>query len=283
MRIKKLLLGYTLFSVLAGIGLAVWRTVLMLRYYDPYNNEYAADADAALSAIGFSLLLVFIILATSAIVLMRFEFKPFSASEHQSSVFTSALLGFVFLAIGAFVSLYMKSVLEAVSFPLYKYSQFISYVLLFFCAVYFILNAAGHPRFESSKKKLAFIPPVWGIAFLVASYVDPAYNYKDFNHTLCNVAICALVFFFLYDSKMVITGKATIPYFVFSLISLTASMVYMIPTFVLLAYCELSSDLNHIFEAVLLGSIFYTCTCLRTLCKNVQLREKKTEEPKVES
>ena len=50
-------------------------------------------------------------------------------------------------------------------------------------------------------------------------------------------------------------------------------MVYMIPTFVLLAYWELSSDLNYLFEAVLLGAIFYTFACIRSLCKNVQIRE----------
>ena len=255
----------------------------MLRYYDPYNNEYALEANVALKSLGFTLFFIFVILATAAIVLTRFEFKPFSVSDHQSSVFTSALLGFVFLAIGVFVSMYMKTALETASYPLYKYTQFLSYVLLFFCAIYFILNAAGNPRFENSKKKLAFIPPVWGIAFLVSSYVDPAYNYKDFNHTLCNVAICALVFFFLYDSKMVIMGKATIPYFVFALISLTASIVYMIPTFVLLAYWELSSDMNHIFEAVLLGSIFYTCACLKNLCKTVMPCEKTKKEPRVEA
>ncbi len=277
MRIKKFLLGYILFAVLSGLGLAVWRTVLMLRYYDPYNNEYALEASVPLKSLGFTLFFIFVILATSAIILTRFEFRTFSAAEHQASVFTSALLGFVFLAIGVFVSMYMKTTLENTLFPLYKYSQFISYVLLFFCAVYFILNAAGHPRFEEYKKKLAFIPPIWCVAFLVSSYVNPAYNYKDFNHTLCNVAICALVFFFLYDGKMVITEKATVPYFVFSLISLTASMVYIIPTFVLLAYWELSSDVEHIFEAVLLGTIFYTCACLRNLCKNVQIREKKEE------
>ena len=274
MRIKKYLLGYFLVAFLSGIALAVWRTVVMVRYYDPYNNEYALEASGQLQAIGFTLFFVFVILATSALVLKNFEFKPFAVSEHQSSVFTSALLGFVFLAIGIFVSLYLNVISANREAPLFRYTQLLSYILLFFCAAYFLLNAAGRSRSESLRKMLSLCPPVWGIAFLAASYLNPAYNYKDFNHTLCNVALCALTVFFFYDVKASALGKETLAHFVFALISLSASMVYMIPTFVLLAYWELSSDLNHLFEAVLLGSIFYACTCVHILCKNVKLREK---------
>ena len=273
MRIKKFLLGYFALSVLSGIVLAVWRTVLMVRYYDPYKNEYALEASGSLKAIGLTMLILFILFATAAIVMKKFEFKPFAASDHQTSVFTSALLGFVFLAIGIFISLYLNTILENFQFPLFRYAQLASYALLFLCAVYFILNATGNPRFEPIKKALSFIPPLWGVAYLLASYTNPAYNYKDFNHTLCNVALCALILFFLYDAKTVAMKKATTAYFVFSLISLTASMVYIIPTFVLLAYWELSSGIHYLFEAVLLGALFYTFACTRSLCKNVQIRE----------
>jgi uncharacterized membrane protein YqjE len=282
LRIKKLLLGYILFAAISGLALAVWRTVLMLRYYDPYNNEYAIEASGALKSMGFTLFFIFVILATSAIALIGYEFKAYASSELQVSVFTSALLGFVFLAIGVFVSLYLKTILEDLTHPLYRYAQLVTYALLFFCAVYFILCAAGNPRFEQSKKLLAFVPPLWCVAFLVSSYLDPLYNYKDYNHILCNVAISALALFLLYDSKMIATGKATSTQFVFALISLVASMVYMLPTFVLLAYWELSSDLNHIFEAALLGAIFYCVSCLRNLCKTVCIREKKKPEEATE-
>jgi hypothetical protein len=274
LRIKKFLLGYFALAVLSGIALSVWRTVLMVRYYDPYSNEYALEASGSLKAIGFTMLILFIIFATSALAMIKFEFTAFSASDHQTSVFTSALLGFVFLAIGVFVSLNLKTILENYNFPYFRYAQIASYALLFLCAIYFILNATGNPRFAIVKKVLAVIPPIWGLAFLLASYIDPAYNYKDFNHTLCNVAICALTLFFFYDAKMAVLKKATGFYFVISLISLTASMVYMIPTFVLLAYWELPSGINYLFEAVLLGALFYTFACARSLCKNVKVREK---------
>ena len=278
MRIKKLLLGYILFAVLSGLALAVWRTVLMLRYYDPYNNEYTIEAAVPLKSMGFILFFIFAVLATSAIVLVGYEFKAYAPSEHQSSVFTSALFGFVFLAIGVFVSLYLQTILADQAHPLYRYMQLIAYALLFLCAAYFILCAAGNPRFEQSKKFLSLIPPIWCVAFLVSSYLDPMYNYKDYNHILCNVAISALAIFLLYDSKMVATGKATLAQFVFALISLVASMVYMLPTFVLLAYWELSSGLNQIFEATLLGALFYVAACLRNLCKTVCVLEKKKPE-----
>ena len=280
MRIKKVLPCYFILAFLSGIALSVWRTVLMVRYYDPYNNEYAVEAFGQLEAIGLTLFFVLVLLATAAFVLRKFTFKPHDTAEHSGSVFTSALLGFVFLAVGIFVSLDLNVILENIQFPLFRYAQIVSYVLLFLCAVYFVVNATGNPRLEAVKRALSFVPPLWGVAFLLASHMDPAYNYKDFNHTLCNVAIGALTVFFLYETKAAVTGKASIAYFVFSLISLTASMVCMIPTFVLLAYWELSSNLNNLFEAVLLGSIFYTCACFFNLCKNVIPCEKKPKEKK---
>ena len=268
-----------MFALISGIVLSVWRTVLMVRYYDPYNNEYALEATGSIKSLGIVLFIVFVALATSALFLRQFEFQAFSASEHQSSVFTSALLGFVFLASGVFATFYLKPILENSVSPLYKYAQIASYSLLFFCAVFFIINASGYPQFTGLKKLLSLVTPIWGVAFLIGSYMDPAYNYKDYNHTLCNVAICALILFFLYDAKMTVTGKASSAYFVFSLISLSASMVYMIPTFVLLAYWELSSNIGYIFEAVMLATIFYTCTSIRNLCKAVKEKEAPEIQP----
>lgn len=273
MLIKKILFGYFVFAVLSGIGLAAWKTVLMLRYYDPYNNEYVSEAGSSLRSLGIAVFVIFMILATSLIVLKKADFRRFSASDHQFSVFTSALLGFVFLAVGILLSLYFRAFVGIHLNPLYRCVQILTYLLSFSCAAYFVLNATGQPKFEQAKKLLAVLTPLFGITFLLSSYLNPAYNYRDYDHTLCNVAICALVFFLLYDTKTVVTGQATPAYFMFSLISLVASAVYMIPTFVLLAYWELSANLNHVCEAVLFGAIFYTCACLVNLCRSAQRKE----------
>ena len=275
MRIKHILFCYIIFAALSGIGLAVWRTVLMVRYFDPYNNEFALQAEPHLRALGFTLAAVLAILATSAIFLARFEFGKFSASDNQFSVFTSALLGFIFLAIGVFALLSSAEGETVRGYPLYTCTQLITKLFVFLCAAYFILNAADNTRFENARKMLSFATPVWGVAFMVSTYLDPAYNFKDDNHSLCILAVCALVFFLLYESGMTLLGKGGIPYFVFSLLSLAASAVYIIPNFVLLAYWELSAGTNQIYEAALLGTIFYTSACLSCLCRTVKPREKK--------
>lgn len=277
---KRFLIGYFLISLLSGVGLAIWRTVLMIRYYDPYNNEYAPEASNVLQALGLIIFFAFVVLATSSFFMIRREFRTFSVSDHQSSVFTSALLGFVFIAVAVFVTFYLPTVLADGKYPLFKYSRLASYILLFPCAVYFVLNATGNARLAETKKQLSVFPAIWAIVFLVSSYTNPAYNYKDFNHTLCNVAICALILFFFYDSKMAATGQTSTSCFVFSLISITATMVYMLPTFILMAYWELSSCLDHIFEAVLLGALFYTCACAWRLCLSVTVKEPKQDVPK---
>ena len=252
----------------------------MVRYYDPYNNEYAHQADASLQSLGLTFAAILVILATSAIILKHFEFGKFSASEDQFSVFTSSLLGFVFLAVGIFVIFCMDQIMEGHIHSFYRFAQTATHALIFVCAVYFVLNAAGNARFENVRKKISIVIPVWGVAFLMSSYLNPPDNYGDYNRKLCLVAVSALILFFLYEAEMALKGKASTAYFVFSLFSLVASMVYMIPNFVLMAYWELSTDVNRIFEATLLGTIFYTCACLRNLCLSVKVREKAEKKKK---
>ncbi len=265
MRTKKFLFGYFIAAIAAGIGFAVWRTILMVRYYDPYMNEYALEARSSLKTFGFLLFFVLLLIGTAAFFFIRigflkcnYEFPEFSAANHQATTFTSSLLGFLFLAISVFLLLSLPVMLLPSVYVIFRYAQLAAYILLFFVSAYFLVNAAGSPRFAKAKKVLAFAPPLWGIAFLIASYTNPDYLFKDFNHTLCNVSLCALTFFFLYEAQSSATGKPTAAYLIFALLSLVTSMAYIVPNFILLAYWELSSELNFIFEAVELGAVIYT-------------------------
>ena len=259
------LFGYFIASIAAGIGFAVWRTILMVRYYDPYMNEYALEAHPSLQVFGYVLFFALLFIATASFFFIRirpleamYEFTEFSAANHQSTTFTSSLLGFLFLAIFVFLCLSLQTMLLPTAYGIFRYAQLAAFVLIFFAAAYFLVNAAGSQRFANAKKVLAFAPPLWGIIFLIASYTNPDYLFKDFNHTLCNISLCALTFFFLYEAKSSIFGKPNGAYVIFALLSIVSSMAYIVPNFVLLAYWELSSELNFIFEAAELGAVVYT-------------------------
>ncbi|MBQ3489140.1 MAG: hypothetical protein IJA86_00935 [Clostridia bacterium] len=289
MRTKKILFGYLIAAIVAGLGFAVWRTVLMILYYDPYRKEYMAQAKPSMQAFGYIMFFVLLLLATSICFFIKFhrfsgrhEFSVFTAADHQSSTFTSALLGFIFLAVGVFLSFSLSAMLSPTKYIIYKYMQLISFILLFFSSAYFIIHAANDTRFSKIKPILAFAPPLFGLSFLLASYVNPLYLYKDFNHTLCNVSLCALTCFFLFEAKASITKKAAAPYFVFSLLALVTSMANILPNFLLLAYWELSSELHFIFEAVEIGAILYIISVAFHLVSSVHYCEPVLPEEKTE-
>ena len=254
---KKIMGVYLASSVLFGIGLAVWRIMLMFQYYDPYNNEYSADAKTSLQMLGYALCLAVIIAATSYLFLRKREFEAFSASANQLSVFASALLGFVFIAVGFLLILYYSKELftSAVS-PVFKGFRLTSLVLLFFSAAYFIMSAASRVP-EKTKKIFSFFPTLWALVFLISSYINPNYNYTDPNHNLCNISVCALLLFFLFETKTCALGKTSAVRFIFSLAALICLIAYILPICVLMAFWELPTGIDVLFEVVECGAVFY--------------------------
>ena len=67
--------GYLASALVAGGALAVFRTVLLYRYFDPYNNEYSADAKFSISLLGYLLLAAILLMATSYFLLRKKDFS----------------------------------------------------------------------------------------------------------------------------------------------------------------------------------------------------------------
>ena len=257
----------------------------MIRYYDPYAKEYAWEAKASLQTYGWTLFFALVLIGALTYCFIRIGlrkenvgFGTFTASAYQSTTFTSALLGFLCLVIAVFLLLYLPLMLVETTAVYYQYAQLTAYVLLFFSAAYFLINAAGSAHLTKAKKVLAFAPPLWAVALLLATYMDPMYLYRDFNHLLCIASVALLMFFFLYDSAACATGKIREAYLPFSLLSIIASMAYIVPNFILLAYWELANEMNFIFEAVEIGALIYAITVAYQLIRSIR-SEIEVEEP----
>lgn len=266
--------GYLASALVAGGALAVFRTVLLYRYFDPYNNEYSADAKFSISLLGYLLLAAILLMATSYFLLRKKDFSEFAVSQSQFSVFSSALLGFVFAAIGFLVLLYYGGELFAENtHTFFQTLRIICFVLLFFSAAYFVMNAAASRTSVRMKKFFSFIPTVWALLFLVVSYINPAYNYTDPNHNFCNISIAALLLFFLYETRACATGKNTPIRFIFSLIALIVTLVYILPIFILMAFWELPTSIDVLFEAVECGAVFYIIAVICSMIQAVKPKE----------
>ena len=71
---KSTLTAYTISSLAVGIGLAVYRTVLLKKYYDPYNLSYELGSSGAFRAFEYLALLASLLALTSLIFTKKYKF-----------------------------------------------------------------------------------------------------------------------------------------------------------------------------------------------------------------
>ena len=264
---RKIMIVYTAVSIAAGIALAVWRMILIYRYYDPYNGEFSRDADSMLKALGYVTLGAALLMFTSYFFIRKESFERFSASSNQVSVFSSSLCGFVFVAVGILVVVYYAGSVFGHSGGgwFFKTAQIISFFSLFGSAAYFIFSASTGYCESKIKNGLSFFPALWALSYLSCSYINADYIYNDPNRILCNVSLAALLLFFLFETRNTVSKPQNPMRFAFSLIAMVCVMTYMVPLLILTAFWEIPLTLESLFEAVECGAVFYIFAVLYTM------------------
>lgn len=273
---KKVMIFYFISSLLIGIAIAAGRTAIIYQHYEFYHNEYMQDAKEPLQMLGYALIIAMIFAASAFFFIRKEKFSEVAASGSQVSIFASALLGFVFIALGILILVYYRDALFSKnSSSAFFVFQIVSYVLLFFSGFYFIINAAV----QTPKRKaiFSFFPTLWALAFLITSYINPIYNYTDSNHNFGYVSFSALLIFFLFETKAAVTGKSTPIRFVLSLIALITSVSYILPIFILTAFWEYPLSIQVLFEAVECGAVFYIFSVLYSMIKAWKPQTKENE------
>ena len=271
---KKIMTAYLTAAAVAGIGLAVWRIAIMLRYYDPYNGEFSHSAGAELRTFGYVALGLVLLMATSYFFIRKSEFVPFSASSNQFSVFSSSLYGFVFAAVGIMLVIYYAKILfGAQSGTFFRVIQILSFLLLFVSAAYFIFSASVGRSESPAKKALSFCPALWALCYLVTSYINPDYNFNDPNRVLCNVSLAALALFLLYETRNTVARPQNPARFAISLVAAVCVLAYILPLFCLTAFWEVPMAPSTLFEAVECGAVFYIFAVLYTMTVSVKKAE----------
>lgn len=274
------MIAYTAVSVAGGIALAVWRMILMYRYYDPYNGEFSKEAGTMLKVLGYVTLGAVILMFTSYFLLRKERFDRFSASTNQVSVFSSSLCGFVFVAVGILVVIYYAGSLFGHSGGgwFFKTAQVISFFSLFGAAAYFIFSASTGYCESKIKKGLSFFPALWALSYLSCSYINTNYIYNDPNRILCNVSLSALLLFFVFETRNTVSEPQNPMRFAFSLIAMVCVLTYMLPLFALTAFWEIPLTMESLFEAVECGAVFYIFAVLYTMISALKKKSTETDE-----
>ncbi len=278
MKTKKILTGYLIFSIFAGLGLAVWRTVLLYRFYDPYTDKFPHAASPHLDALGYTMLACLVLLFSSAFLLRGRKFRHIETSEHQFSVFASSLLGCLFVAAGILSLVYYGKEMFAVGTPFYRVLLVLAAIFSFFSVLYFLLSASARFDGTTIKKGLSFFPAAFATAYLGAAYLSPDFVFSDNNDILHNVALAALVFFFIHETRASFYGKSEPLRFVFSLTAITALLAHEIPMLIVTAFWEMELSFMSLLDLVLCGAIVYAVGTARTLIIGLLPKEEKALE-----
>ncbi len=271
MKKRYILTAYFTAAVLSGLGLAVWRMLLILRYYDPYLGEYALEANGSLKILGYVTCAVIILLASAAVILRKTEFSPIVASSSQTAVFASSFAGFMFFAVAIMLLIYHReSIFAESAHAFFKILQTLSLFTMFFASAYFLLNSSAEPNGTKMKTALSFFPTIWTLLYLITSYANPEFIYNDPDRLFCNVSLIAILLFCLYETRRNAVTPLNHVHFTFGVIAIVCALVYIVPTFLLTAFWEIELTVTTFFEATELGILFYIAALLYVMIKSVK-------------
>lgn len=279
MKKKYILSTYLIAAIVLGLALAIWRTVLIFNYYDPYLNEFAYDATGKLDILGYVTFGALLLMASAFLFFRKTTVSSFEASASQSTVFTSSFLGFVFFAIAIMLLIYHKDAIFAET-PhfFFRILHIISLFVMFPAAGYFLLNASAEPNGTKAKRTLSFFPAAFGLFYLVCSYANPQYNYSDPNRLFCNVSLIAMLLFLLFETRRNVSKPLNSSQFIFGLFAIVSILVYIVPTALLTSFWEIDLTISTIFEFIEIGAVAYIISMMVMMIKNLAPMQKPVKE-----
>ncbi|MGN1095648.1 MAG: hypothetical protein ACI4QR_04600, partial [Eubacteriales bacterium] len=77
---------YTVAAIASGIALAVWRTVLIKRYYDPYHGSFEQGSGNIFKTYEYAVIAVCLVFLSALIFTRRISFRKPSACVSTGSV-----------------------------------------------------------------------------------------------------------------------------------------------------------------------------------------------------
>ncbi len=274
MKTKKIMLGYLLFSIAAGLGLAVWRTVLLYRHFDPYAESFPNAASDSLETFGYVMLFCILASVTVMLFLHRKESNAFWTSANDLSIFAGSLLGCIFIAAGTLALIYYtKEMFPENGNPIYRFLIIAALISLYLSAIYFFLSVSSAYTNTKLRKILSFFPAVFSVCYLCAAYLSPDFVFSDHNDILRNTSIASFAFFFIYEAKTSVYGKTDAFRFMYILIMLICVLTYTIPMLIVTAFWE--TDVTYMTMFDLVGCIIpiYAVTVAIAMISSVKERK----------
>ena len=268
---KNIMTVYTVLAILAGLGLSVYRTILLKQHYDPYDASFEHGSREVFSVFEYMLLAVSLICLTAVFFAMGSKFQLFSARSSTTSISICAVCGVVPLAIVIFVLAFHHG--EIFNFrsngAIYRVLFISAIFLMLISSLYFLGCASTALAKSRAKASLSLALPLFGLTYLTATYLNEDLIFYDSNRITCILASIFIMLFFLAESKVATSGAGYAFHFAASLACIVAVSAYIIPILVLVAFWEISMSLPTVTElsfiGILIYAVFSAVNSIRTL------------------
>ncbi len=274
---KTVLTAYTLLALAAGIGFAIYRTVLLKNYYDPYNFSYEPGSGGAFRTFEYIIIFVALLALTSAFFAKKAKIQLFSARSSTTSVSICAICGFVFATIAIISLVYYHDVMFVFNAGNLAGSllRIASVFSMLFAALYFLLCASTKVTgSETSKASLSISLPLFAIFYLSHLYFDTTLMFQDTNRVMGQVAFISVLAFFVSEANIATGHTAYGLHFATSLACIICVSAYILPILSLVAFWEMSISPIFLIDfstvGILLYAIFSAFNAIRTLEENVK-------------
>ncbi|MBO4216790.1 MAG: hypothetical protein J5940_02480 [Clostridia bacterium] len=225
-------------SLLAGLGAAFFRIFIINRYFVTGENRFAAGAVGWNNAVIVGLL---VLAALFAVISFRIKENGPAVFPESKGIKASMLVmtGFIALSYPLALVCFGKAALSPsdntmLALPvLGEIAVYLPLTALIPSVIFFAACLAKSDRSSASFKVLSVFPAVWSALYVLHSYFDLSYAFRDANRLLCDIAFLAVALRFLMESRYYVRYPAPRAFLALSCAAVMTGTAYALPSVVM--------------------------------------------------
>ena len=258
---NKILRFYAHFSTVLIAVLAALRVVVALFFTESELGVYIRGSAIPLIADIILAISIIALVAISCIFKKHFTPREIKGTT-KLTVFSTATLGFMFLAFALLMLLSMVSIKH------FDTAETLLTVSSVFSAVYYLSKIFSRGCREESNAILSMIPIIWALVALIDVYFDMSVLITSPNRAIHQLALLAFSVFVLAETRMELKLENTLLYAPASAISALLLASASLPNLLCPHIMMLGESDRPIIYAVELAAAFYSVTKLYQFCLN---------------
>lgn len=271
MNIKKLSLIYLLTACVGALGLAAFRTVIIMNEFDKEIMSYPELGNARYSLFGwillvFSLLLVAFYFVLKKTTITADENRNLTLPDIFSGIFCGSMLIFALLVA---IVIFGRTLYSKEQNAFYNVAMVLTLLLTAGAGLYFLMSSTSKYKDKKATTALSFFPSATALVYMITSYFNGDYPYNNPDRIMCNIAygIMAISFLFIIRNRIGMTSR--IFEFIIKSLSVAFGIIFYLPYIIASFGGVLTFTMSSVYEISFIGLIVYNAFSLVKLYKGI--------------